>query len=271
MKMMPGPLDLPHGRGAAHYVQFYADDIAPLARNVGLYVAEGISRGEPALVIAASEHTAAFVRQVEQNGCDVPEAIRTGRLVLLDAAETLAELLPEGRPDWSRTEKIIGARIQSLRRQTGAAGIRVYGEMVGLLWNDGRTADALRLEERWSRQQALCGLTLYCAYQIDVFGHEFQEGLVGQILAAHSSMISGLGDEFGPAIDGAALEMTGQRAGKLEAETAMPAAESAILWLRGRHPACADEILARARARVASAGATSRPVPNPATSRYLPG
>lgn len=270
MKVMFGDPGIPHYCEGAHFVQLYGDNIAPLASNVGYYLAEGRSVGEPALVIAAPEHAKAFVRELENNGYDVPEAIRTGWLVLLDSGETLAQLMPNTKPDWKRFEKAIRARIQSMRSQTGAGGVRVYGEMVGLLWNDGRTAEARRLEEMWNRHQAQGGLTLFCAYQIDVFGREFQDALAGPILAAHSAMISGLDDEFEGAIDGAALEVMGMRPGRLEAATGIPGAEGAILSLRSQHPECADEVLARARAAMEARAATSKRAPSHATTRCLP-
>lgn len=238
---------------AAHYVQLYSDDIGPLAFNVGRFLAEGLSQGDAALVIAAPEHTDAFACQLGNYGCDVPEAIRTKRLVVLDASTTLAQLMPKGRVDWNRFEKSIDGWVRSLRSETGAKSVRVYGEMVGLLWNEGRTADTLHLEELWSRRQALGELKIYCGYQIDVFGHEFQDALAGRILAAHSCMLSGLHDDFGSAIQRAAVELLGKRAGSVGAGTAIPSAESAILWLRSEHPEFADEILARARAAMAPA------------------
>jgi hypothetical protein len=260
-----------HPCTVTHYVQLYTDDIGPLASNVARYLAEGLSRGEPALVIATPAHSEAFLLELSKNGCDVPAALRTGWLAALDANEALAGIMHGDRPDGKRFEQTIAARIRDQRAATGAAAVRGYGEMVGLLWNDGRTAAALQLEDLWNRRLGSHDLQLFCVYQIDVFGHEFQDGLAGQILSAHSAMISGLPAAFNSAVHRAAIDLVGTAPGGWKGDTEVPAAESVILWLRSQHPELVDEVLARARAATAPAASISKRAPSLATSRCLPG
>jgi hypothetical protein len=119
--------------------------------------------------------------------------------------------------------------------------------MVGLLWNAGHSAAALRLEVLWNEWLAAGDCSLFCAYQLDVFGQEFQAAVAGPIIDAHSNLLTGFGPEFEPAIRRALSDVVGLREWPVRPETSVPAAESAVLWVRSNYPAAADEVLERAR------------------------
>ena len=83
-----------------------------LSRNVSRYVAEGLRRGDGLVLIACPEHTHAIGRHlVEEVPGPSAEAVRAGRLVYLDAGETLARLLVAGRPDERRFRSVIGGAL----------------------------------------------------------------------------------------------------------------------------------------------------------------
>ena len=73
-----------------HFVQLY-EDSAPLAEAVAEYVREGLRNGEAALIIATAEHRAAFLEKIPAS-----EALR-----VLDAEQTLAQLMVNDKPSWS--------------------------------------------------------------------------------------------------------------------------------------------------------------------------
>src|SRR4051812_21008687 len=88
------PDDRDHVAGPAideHLVQFY-DSEPFLCDAVARFLALGIAAGEPLVVVATEEHRAAFLRRLADEGLDVGVAQGTGRLVLLDARETLGAL-----------------------------------------------------------------------------------------------------------------------------------------------------------------------------------
>jgi len=253
---------LVHGAGSCereHFLQLYSRDFEPVAGNVARYLAEGLTAGEPAVIIAIPENARAIIHHLEKQGCDASEAMRTGRLSALDGEETLAGIVRRGWPAWSAFEDIIDRQFARLRKHMNAGRARFFGEMVGLLWNDGRSAAAGRLEQFWNRRLAAGDFSLFCAYQIDVLGSEFQLGAANQVLCAHSSVISGFDDYFTRALHRAATEMLGTPAGNMELDVRLPAAEAAILWLRNRHPDYVDEVLARALAASAARRADARP------------
>src|SRR4051794_20633264 len=143
-------LERPHSRG--HVVQFYeqADELL-LAANVGRYLSKGLKRGEGALVVATPEHRELFYRQFKTLGAVPQAALRRGQLRFLDAWETLSRFMAGEKPNWALFESVIGAAIGGLRPNEAGAGLRAYGEMVGVLWKAGQFATANRLEQLWNR------------------------------------------------------------------------------------------------------------------------
>jgi hypothetical protein len=239
-----------------HIVQLYGDDDGLIVSAVGGYVAEGLSRGEGAVLIATPEHCEAFAAHLAAAGTEAMAAVREGRLLFLDAAETLARFMVDGRPDRERFETVIGAVIAEVRARTGRTELRAYGEMVGLLWTDGEVDAAVELEEHWNALLETSGIRLFCGYPIDVFGEEFDAARLGPILCTHSRLLTANGG-LARALDRAMDELLGPGAESVRREVAamapptewgaVPDAESTILWLRTNLPRQAPPIIARAR------------------------
>jgi len=115
-----------------HVVQLYGDDDRLLCRNVGRYLAKGLRRGDGLIVIATPEHTSAIARQIVEEcpGATFDAAHVAGRLVMLDAEQTLARLLLDGRPDATRFRSVVGEVIASVRGRAATGSVRAFGEMV---------------------------------------------------------------------------------------------------------------------------------------------
>jgi hypothetical protein len=239
-----------------HAVQFY-DDERVLAKNVSHYLGDGLRCGERVVVIATPGHREGFTQELQEQGFDPAGAMREGRLLLLDAGETLSGFMIDGQPDPERFENSVGALIRKLNGQAGDAGLRAYGEMVDVLWNAGHSAAAMRLEQLWNDLLAVNRFSLLCAYQIDVFGKEFQTGVLDGVLCAHTHLVSASASgDLDNAVNGAIDQVLGSRAQGLKllikanfrpSWAAIPQAEATVLWLRNNLPDYADEILARAR------------------------
>jgi hypothetical protein len=246
LPVRPGPDD--------HFVQLYRDD-EDLARNVVRYLEDGAARGDGMIVVATPAHLALFTDRSRKAGLDVEALRRSGRLLTLDARATLSSLLVDGMPDPSRFESLVARRIRHLRSLPGAGGFRAYGEMVDLLWRDGKKDAALRLEDLWNRLLETERIGLYCAYGLDVLDDHGQ--ILRQVVCTHSHLLpTGDGDVLGRALDRAMEEVLG--AAKTAAllpliranhfpRVRIPQAEAAVLWLRHNLPPFADEVLSRAR------------------------
>ena len=253
MKVSPGSDSSAEPKQHRHLVQFYDGDLRPLARNVSRYLAEGLAQGHAAIVIAVPEHAAAFVAQLATAGVDSAAALRDGRLVLLDADETLAQFMVDGLPDAVRFDHTIGATVHELHATH--PGLRTYGEMVGVLWEAGRFTAAIRLEELWNALLSARDFELFCAYPIDVLSEDFQTAEVDAVMCTHTSVVASTAS-LERALDRAIGDVLGTNAAALQglmskhywpAWATLPRAEAMILWLRSNAPDHADAILARAR------------------------
>jgi DcmR-like sensory protein len=174
-----------------HVVQLYGEDEQLLVRNVSGFVREGLRRGEGVLLVATRQHTEAFIRRLSDDGADPTAAIEEGRLRLLDAQGTLARFMVDGEPSWDLFQSVIGAAAREVRARVKGGRLRAFGEMVGLLWNEGKHSAAIRLEEHWNRLLRSESLSLYCAYPIDVFGGELPSPALDDLFAVHTHICAG--------------------------------------------------------------------------------
>jgi signal transduction histidine kinase len=180
----------PHERAPGemnHVVQFYEDD-AFLCDTVARFIGAGLAAGESVIIVATDLHRIAFQQRLEANDFDVARAIAGGRLVLLDAAQTLAQFMIDGMPDWERFRHKVGGVIEELLdgRHTP---VRAYGEMVDLLWRGGNSRAAIRLEEMWNDFGRGQNLSLLCAYVIANFYREADTLLFQSICDTHTRVI----------------------------------------------------------------------------------
>jgi signal transduction histidine kinase len=150
----------------AHAVQIYENE-SFLYETVGQYIAAGLSAGERVVVIAAEEHVAGFLACLE--GHDIAAALEVGRLTLLDARASLAEFMDGEVPDRDRFRAFFAKTLEGIRRGDDKARVRAYGEMVDVLWREGNSRAAIRLEELWNEVREEESFSLLCAYLMGNF------------------------------------------------------------------------------------------------------
>lgn len=151
----------PTSAGAEHTVQFY-DRPASLAHRVADFAATGLERGETAIMIATAEHRLATEGRLVALGVDLAAATAEGRYRPFDAAQMLESLLIDGRPDRTRFDQVVGATVRDAQRSR--PGLRAFGEMVGLLWSDGKQEAAMALEDLWNELLGHHPFSLMCGY-----------------------------------------------------------------------------------------------------------
>jgi hypothetical protein len=149
----------------AHFVEYY-DDAGSLTDSVRTFVSVGIGRGDAAIVIAEREHLEAFEAALGRV-VDLGRARARGAYVSLDADETLASFMEDGMPDAARFEAVVGDAIA--RAAAGGRRVRLFGEMVAVLWRQRNVAGALALEDLWNRLAERYRFRLFCAYPTSAF------------------------------------------------------------------------------------------------------
>jgi excisionase family DNA binding protein len=171
---------------SGHVVLFYEADDA-LVDAVSDFIGAAVRAGDAAIVIATEAHRAGIEDRLRADGLDVLAARTCGRYVSLNAAETLQKLVADGAPEPKRFAELVGGIVA--QAADGGRSVRIFGEMVGLLVEEGNHAAAVRLEELWNELRTTHAFSLMCGYPIDGFGGESLAGLLGDVCAEHSRVL----------------------------------------------------------------------------------
>ena len=156
-----------------HAVQFYGDE-AELSRVVATFLSEGLVAGQPAIVIATPTHRIAIEHALESRLIDVAAAKRLGDLVMLDAEQVLETFMIDQAPVGSLFRRSVGDVIEQTMRGRERTPLRAFGEMVDVLWRQGKKDAAIRLEVLWNNLAETHLFSLLCGYAIGNFYKETQ-------------------------------------------------------------------------------------------------
>jgi hypothetical protein len=237
-----------------HLIQSYTDD-GFLGDVVADYVEAGFIQGEGAVIIATDPHVALFANRLAARGVHVPSAVAGHRLLFLNAEQTLAKFIVAGQPDRERFLSVVGSALDHVRAG-GLRGVRLYGEMVDLLW--GVSLDAtMTLERLWNEVLTDERLSLLCAYRLDALDRRAQ-GVLRQVTHCHSHLLPMDDPErFERAVDRAYTEVFGVRGdartlrelmiAREGLKTVMAKAQAAVFALEALPSLIANEVRARAR------------------------
>jgi signal transduction histidine kinase len=202
-----------------HVCQFYETDEF-LCEAVARFFVQGLRAGDTALLVATPEHRRLIAQRMVEHGASFDEAVRSGQLTVADAAETLARFMDGDAPDRSRFFTVLPEVLDRIGADRRGKKLRIFGEMVDVLWRDGNPTAALRLEELWNELAESRPFELLCGYSMGNFyraahAHSFEE-----VCALHARAIPT--EVFALTADAAAREreiaLLQQRARSLEAE-----------------------------------------------------
>jgi len=169
-----------------HFARFYSCD-ETLVESVATYVAQSACGGSAAIVIASRPHLGALDAHWASLRFDAAAAAAQGRLLLLDAAETLAKFMVAGEPDRGRFTASVGGLVARASEQYGH--VAAFGEMVSVLCAEGKPTAAVKLESLWNGLMDQYPLTLLCGYALrDCAGVHSDEAFQA-ICAAHTHII----------------------------------------------------------------------------------
>ena len=168
-----------------HIVLFYADD-AELTQKVGSYLLDGLRRGGAAIVAGTWPHRLSLARLLVQAGIDVMAARASGAYTEVDASEMIDRFVVADHADaasfWSLLTPVI-------RRAAGfGQPVRIFGEMVALLWDAGQTGAAIDVEAMWNELAAQFPFSLLCAYPIEAVTGARQRDQLTEVCRAHTGV-----------------------------------------------------------------------------------
>lgn len=169
-----------------HAVRFYESDRS-LAQIVAGFLTEGFAEGNPGIVVATPVQRAAIIRELTARSFDVVDLQRSKDLLLLDATETLSTFMTDGRPDALHFNTQMCQAIERVCRGRSNCRVRIFGQMVDVLWQDGQRDAATRLEVLWNQLANEQAFSLLCGYAM---GNFYKGSNFDDICSQHSHVLS---------------------------------------------------------------------------------
>jgi anti-sigma regulatory factor (Ser/Thr protein kinase) len=170
-----------------HVVQFYerGDELVGAVSGV---VGAALTSGDAVVVVATPDHRAGFAAALDEAGIDVAAARGAGLLLEADAAATLARFVHEEGIDADAFDDIVGGLVREASAG-GTRSVRVYGEMVALLWEAGSVAAAVALEELWNGLATRVPFSLLCAYPAPAVDDDASLAALARVCHLHSAVV----------------------------------------------------------------------------------
>lgn len=173
---------------AARHVAHLYESEEELAASASRFIAEGLHRGEAVLVIATAAHWALFVaRLATDTAIDLAGAIVSGQLRIMDANLAVSAVVVDGLPQWHRVNESASSIIENSLRRFGA--LRVYGEMVDLLWERGNRVGAAMLETHWNALAHQYPIDRLCVYRTNAAEKGAHNALLRCVCRTHSRIL----------------------------------------------------------------------------------
>ena len=149
-------------RMSRHEVEFYKDDHTWM-ESVVPFVKVGLDLYETVIVVATPRHSEALQFAL------YPADFQNERLLFFDAAELLSRFVVKGWPSKSQFLDVLSPILEKTSRK---GRVRIFVEMASLLWGEGKTGAAMRLEELWNTLGTLYEYSIVCVYPQEEFAGE---------------------------------------------------------------------------------------------------
>jgi len=251
MKAPPDSSLLAEAPAGRHVAQFHRDAEA-LTEAAYVFLEGGLRRDNSVVVLATPANRERVEVRLSEGKFNPPALLKSGQLEFLDAATALSQVMSNGMPEWGSFRAVLAAALE--RVKAFGHGTRIYGDMAGMLWQDGNPEGAIRLEELWNALGRLYPFALYCNYTLDTQCEESYAGPLEQLGHAHTHIVATVEDErFAAALDRASKELFGISLSQMvggagqEGERRFPSGQRTMLWVKRNLPSSTARLAERAR------------------------
>jgi hypothetical protein len=249
-----------------HIVQLYQDQDF-LGRAVCRFGGAALANGESFILLCTLPHWNEWRLRFEAQGVDVEAASKRGQMTVMDAEDLLSRFMSDGMPDRPTFLGLAADLVEQARAGGRYPRVRLWGEMVNVLWERGNVAASMKLEELYDQYIGKkLGVATMCAFLMDNFNSDIHARMLPMLGMTHSHLIP-VEDyaSLGRAVARALREAVGpEEAPVLEDRLLseyrqgfdMPRAEALLLALRQVRPTVADPVLHRSGELYAASGIT---------------
>jgi hypothetical protein len=129
------------------------------------HLADGLRAGSPGVAVCTRAHWDGLQDRLAADRLDPIALVQGGRLHWADAAVVVDRLRAGQRAglDADRVQQFLGESLDAVAPPPPGS-IRVFGEVVNLLWQAGQFTEAAELEDCWNRAGHERPMSLLCSY-----------------------------------------------------------------------------------------------------------
>jgi hypothetical protein len=169
-----------------HILLLYEDD-TEFFHVLSSYATAGLRAGESVIVVARPEKLVVLEHTLRQKGFNLFELGLRDQYIALDAYNTLEQFIIGDWPDPNLCHHLLANLL--LRARKGNRPVRIYGEMVAILMEQGRTGASVFLEEWWNQKALDEEFTVFCAYPRSDFATTSVDCLA-RVCSCHSVLVA---------------------------------------------------------------------------------
>ncbi len=167
-----------------HAAVFYRG--SELVEQAGAFLLGAIDDGGVGVIVAAPDHRTWVNAWLARAGADLATARANKSSVVLDAEATLQTFMINGRPDPAGFWRTISPVLIGAGGRKGP--VRVYGDMVALLWEAGLVNAAVDVEALWNEIAARYSFSLLCGYPAASVADPDHADALALVCGAHSEV-----------------------------------------------------------------------------------
>lgn len=119
-------------------------------KSITQYITDGLNDNEAVAIIARPFLRKALIDFLVTQGVDVQSCKDQGKIKFFDAEFLLSSLWFDDGIDAEAFEKFVSDPLRVMKQKQKYDKIRIFSEMVNLLWQKGAYAEAMQLEDSWN-------------------------------------------------------------------------------------------------------------------------
>jgi DNA-binding NarL/FixJ family response regulator len=169
-KVLPSPVPGKAEIIRGHEVQFYSDDES-FVDGFARYIEVALLNGNAVIMVATESHQKRLLQRLQDHGVIIADAIKQGRCLPLDVADTLSTFMVNDLPDPMRFYKVVGDLIATAAQATAGEPSRVTicGECASILWAEGNADAAIQVEQLCNQLTKRYQMDILCGFSLSSF------------------------------------------------------------------------------------------------------
>ena len=173
-----------------HAVHFYSSE-GFLVDSLSRFVGSALEAGDSSFVLATQVHLDEIAERLKALGVNVDMAVKKGRYLTFEAFQVMAQLTVEGKLNKTSFDEFVRGVVLPLKAAAEGKVQRVAacGEIVALLWAEGRAEVAIQLEHLWNELAKQGSFSFRCVYPIASFSDPRQSELFTKLCSEHANVI----------------------------------------------------------------------------------